>query len=76
MKATQTAQINRAGVISVSPDAAQWVVLLYGQLSITNTATGSTPRIDQFGAVVTMDDVRGSWLVSKVAYDTGNSLGS
>lgn len=74
-KAVQTAQVNRAGVVSVSQDGQQWVTLIYGQLVQTNTSTGATPRTDLFGAVVTLDRVGGQWLISKVGYDTGNSLG-
>jgi hypothetical protein len=71
-KAVQTAQINRAGVVSVSRDGQQWVTLIYGQLSQSNTSTGkSGPRIDIVGAVVTMDRVGGKWLISKVATDAG-----
>ena len=32
LKAVQTAQVNRAGIISVTPDGGQWTALVYGQL--------------------------------------------
>lgn len=77
LKATQTAQINKAGIVSVSPSGDQVVTLIYGQLAQSNSTTAKTsPRVDVVGAVVTVDKVRGQWLVSKVASDTGNSLGS
>jgi hypothetical protein len=72
LKFTQTAQVNKAGIESVSKDGKQWVVLIFGQLSTTNTATGTeTPRLDIFSARVTMQDVRGSWLVAAYEYAPG-----
>jgi hypothetical protein len=77
LKATQTAQVNRAGIASVSPDGKQVVILMYGQLSQTNSSTAKTsPRIDVVGAVVTVDKVGDQWLISKVDTDVGNALGS
>lgn len=77
LKATQTAQINKAGIASVSPSGTQVVALIYGQLSQSNTSTAKTsPRVDVVGAVVTVDQVHGQWLIAKVDSDTGNSLGS
>jgi hypothetical protein len=73
VKATQTAQINRAGIASVSPSGDQVVALIYGQLSQSNTKTAkASPRVDVVGAVVTVDNVHGTWLISKVANDTGS----
>jgi hypothetical protein len=40
---TQTAQVNSAGIESVSPDGNQWVILVFGQLAITNSQTGAGP---------------------------------
>jgi hypothetical protein len=77
LHATQTAQINKAGIASVSPSGDQVVTLIYGQLAQSNTKTAKTsPRLDVVGAVVTVDDVHGQWLISKVDADTGSSLGS
>jgi hypothetical protein len=77
LKATQTAQVNRAGIASVSPDGRQVVILMYGQLSQTNSSTAKTsPRIDVVGAVVTVNKVGDQWLISKVDTDVGNALGS
>ncbi len=76
-KAAQSAQVNKAGIASISPDGKQWVLLVFGQLQVTNVSTGKdTPRVDPVGAVVTMDKVGESWLVAKVDTDTGNSLGN
>jgi hypothetical protein len=74
-KAVQTAQVNKAGIVSVSPDGRQWVILIDGQLSVSNVSTGKNPRIDIAGAVLTLDRVGDRWLVSKVASDVGNGLG-
>ena len=77
LKATQTAQVNRAGVISVSPSGNQVVTLIYGQLAQSNSTTAKqSPRIDVVGAVVTVDKVGDRWLIAKVDTDVGNSLGS
>ena len=77
VKATQTAQVNKAGIASVSPSGNQVVTLIYGQLAQSNTKTAkSSPRLDVVGAVVTVDYVHGRWLIAKVDSDTGNSLGS
>jgi len=76
-KATQTAQINYAGISSVSPDGTQIQVLLYGQFTVTNlqTASSGTPRYDIFGVTATMDKVKGKWLVAKYVSDTGAAGG-
>lgn len=76
-KATQTAQVNKAGIVSISPDGKQWVILIYGQLHITNsdTAKSNSPQVDPAGAVVTMDHVGDKWLISKLDVDTGTGLG-
>lgn len=76
-KAVQTAQVNKAGIVSISPNDEQWVVLIYGQLQVTNEATkkSGSPQISPVGGVVTMDDVDGQWLISKVDVDTGTGIG-
>jgi hypothetical protein len=77
LKAVQTAQVNKAGIVSVTPDGKQWTTLIYGQLTQTNSTTAKNgPRTDLFGAVVTVDRVGDKWLISKVDFDTGNGLGS
>lgn len=38
---TQTAQVNEAGLQSVSADGDQWVILVFGQLAVSNSATGA-----------------------------------
>jgi hypothetical protein len=77
LKATQTAQVNKAGVTSVSRSGNQVGTVIYGQLAQTNSTTArKSPRIDVVGAVVTMDKVGDLWLVSKIDTDVGNSLGS
>jgi hypothetical protein len=65
---TQTAQVNNGAVESISPNGRQWVILIFGQLSSTNSATGATsPKLDVFTVRVTMDEVGGHWLVSDYA---------
>ena len=62
LKSSQTAQINRGGIEAVSPDGKQWTILLFGQLSVTNSQN-KTPRTDPFAAQVRMDKVDGKWLI-------------
>ena len=77
LKATQTAQVNKAGVASVSRSGNQVVTLIYGQLAQTNSTTAKqSPRIDVVGAVVTVDKVGDQWLISKIDTDVGSTLGS
>ena len=65
---TQTAQVNNGAVESISPNGKQWVILIFGQLSSTNSSTGATsPKLDVFSVRVTMDRVGGHWLVSDYA---------
>ena len=72
-KATQSAQINYAGIHSISPNGKQIQVLLYGQLVVNNVSTASqgSPRYDLVGLMATMQDVGGKWLVAKYETDTG-----
>jgi hypothetical protein len=62
-KASQTAQINRGGIESISPDSRQWTIILFGQLSVRNT-NYPKGRTDPFAAQVRMDKVNGKWLMS------------
>ncbi|MCZ4500308.1 MAG: hypothetical protein JWQ74_2863 [Marmoricola sp.] len=72
-KAVQTAQVNEAGIRSVSPDGKQVDVLVIGQLAITNVQTTSgTPTYDPFGTVVTLDKVGSKWLIARYESDTGS----
>jgi hypothetical protein len=69
VKFTQSAQVNNAGVESVSKDGKQWVVLVFGQLATTdNTTTANAPKLSIFSARVTMQQVKGHWLVSDYQY--------
>lgn len=67
-QATQTVQVNKAGVASVSKDGKQWVILIYGQQQVTNNTTAKDkPRLDILSAKVTMDRVGDKWLISALA---------
>lgn len=67
-KTIQTVSITRAGIVSVSPDGRQWVVLIYGQQKIQNNTTAKTqPRYDLLSVTVTMNQVGKSWLISQEA---------
>jgi hypothetical protein len=63
LKAVQTAQISRGAIESVSPHGKQWTVLVFGQLSVTNS-NEPKGRTDPFAAEVTMEKVHGKWLMS------------
>jgi hypothetical protein len=66
LKSSQTAQINQGGIETIAADGQQWTILLYGQLSVTNTDS-TQPRVDPFAAQVRMDHVNGKWLISALA---------
>jgi hypothetical protein len=63
LKAVQTAHISRGAIESVSPHGKQWTVLVFGQLSVTNS-NEPKGRTDPFAAEVTMEKVHGKWLMS------------
>lgn len=66
-KTVQTFQIAKAGVQSVSGDGKQWVVLIYGQQSVTNSSTpANQPRQDVLSIQATLDKVGAKWLISAV----------
>jgi hypothetical protein len=70
LHARQSAQVNKAGIASVSPDGKEVVTLIYGQFSVTNDKTAKKqPRVDVVGAVVTVSDVNGTWRISRVDAD-------
>jgi hypothetical protein len=64
-KAVQVLQVAKAGITSVSSDGKQWVILVYGQQSVT-TSTVTSPRLDISSASVTLNNVGGVWLVSNM----------
>jgi hypothetical protein len=64
-KTVQVYQANKAGIVSVSPDGTQWVVLLYGQQQVTNASTGTgSPQLEILSGRMTLDRVGGKWLVA------------
>jgi len=66
-KTVQTFQVAKAGIEHVSPDGKQWVVLIYGQQSVTNSSTAKgTPRLDILNVEATLDRVGNAWLISDI----------
>jgi hypothetical protein len=63
LKASQTAQISRGGVETITSDGRQWTVVLFGQLAVTNT-NYPQGRTDPFAAQVRMQKDHGKWLMS------------
>jgi hypothetical protein len=63
LKASQTAQISRGGIETITKSGQQWTVLLFGQLAVTNT-NYPKGRTDPFAAQVRMQKVGGKWLMS------------
>lgn len=61
LKFAQTAQINKAGIESVTNG--QWTILLFGQLAVTNV-NSPTGRTDPFAALVRMEKAHGNWLIA------------
>jgi len=66
LKASQTAQINRGAIETISSDGHQWTLLLFGQLNVVNS-NYPKGRTDPFAAQVRMDKVHGKWLMSYLA---------
>jgi Mce-associated membrane protein len=64
--ASQTFQIANGGVSDVSSDGKQWVVMLYGQIGYTDSTVKNGPRLDISTPIVTLTEVNGKWLVSKM----------
>lgn len=64
VKQKQSLQVNTAGIIDVSHNN-QWDILIYGQISVTNTST-TTARLDPFGTVVHLKKVGGDWRISSL----------
>ena len=64
LKSVQNAQINNVGIESVTPDG-QWVVLAFGQLSVTNTNVPSG-RTDPFAAELRVQQVGGKWVLVNI----------
>jgi len=58
------AQTDGAGVEAVSGNGNQVTVVVFGEQKVTNTSL-TAPRVDLFRVRVTLDRVRGQWLVSK-----------
>ncbi|MEO6885071.1 MAG: hypothetical protein ABI232_02135 [Jatrophihabitantaceae bacterium] len=68
-KASQTFQVNDAGIERVSTDRSQWDVLVFGQISTTNSTTpANAPKLSVLSAVVHMQQVGENWLVSGYTY--------
>jgi Mce-associated membrane protein len=64
IKAVVEAQVDTAGIESVSGNGQQVAVLVYGQQKVTSTNV-SAPRTDPFRVRAILDRVGGKWLVSK-----------
>lgn len=64
--ASQTFEVANGGVSDVSSDGKQWVVMLYGQIGYTDNTVKNGPRLDISTPIVTLTQVNGKWLVSKM----------
>lgn len=64
LKASQSVQINNAGIETISGNGQQWTVVVFGQTKIAQS--GKKARLDPFSAEVTMRHVGGKWLISKI----------
>ena len=64
--ASQTFEVANGGVSDVSSDGKQWVVMLYGQIGYTDNTVKDGPRLDISTPIVTLTQVNGKWLVSKM----------
>ena len=68
LHASQTVQINTAGIESITSSGAQWTVVIFGQTTIRQT--GASARVDPFSTVVRMDHAHGKWLISSICLIT------
>jgi hypothetical protein len=66
LHATQTAQIDTAGIEQVSSDGKQWTLLLFGQLTATNNTSATSGRVDPLAIKVTVQKVGSQWLIAKL----------
>jgi Mce-associated membrane protein len=66
VKAIVTATIENVGIVSISGNGKQAVLLVYAQQGVQNSTTGTTPRLDIATIQVTMTKVGGNWLISQV----------
>ena len=64
LKASQSIQINDAGIEDISSSGRQWTVVVYGQTKITQA--GKPGRTDPFSAQVVMQHVDGEWLIAQI----------
>ena len=71
LHASQTVQVNTAGMESISSSGSQWTVVIFGQTTIRQT--GASARVDPFSTVVRMDHVHGKWLISSICLITAPS---
>jgi Mce-associated membrane protein len=63
----QTTQVAKAGITQVSADGKQWVILVYGQQTVSNKDTvANSPRLDVLSMQVTIDKVGGAWLIANI----------
>jgi hypothetical protein len=67
--ATQIAQINQAGIVSVS-NANSWTLLVVGQLNIRQASTPQG-RTDPFAAQIEVTKVGGRWRIARVQEVSG-----
>jgi Mce-associated membrane protein len=66
-KSVVTFQTAKAGIAHISPDGKQWMIVVYGQQSVSNTSTtAGVPRLDIASVQVTMNKVGSQWLVSNL----------
>jgi hypothetical protein len=68
VKAVQTVSATEAGIESLSRNGRQALVLVFGQGSVTsaNTSPSGSPRLDLLSVRVTLDLVRGKWLIAEL----------
>jgi pyruvate/2-oxoglutarate dehydrogenase complex dihydrolipoamide acyltransferase (E2) component len=64
-KGVQNLELSNGGIQSVSKDAQQWTVLLYGQIAYADSTTKpDSPRLDIATFVATVTKTGGKWLVT------------
>lgn len=66
-KVAQTCVVRNAGIASLDAGGTRGAVVVFAQLSTTDTSTGSTPRLAEVALGLTMTKVAGRWLISAMS---------
>jgi hypothetical protein len=66
LQATQSLEIDVAGIEDISEDGKTWKILLFGTVKVTNNTSAKDGRFDPEAIEATMTKVGSKWLVSEL----------